>query len=154
MFAAPRQAQRYATLQRQASDGTADETTNEEEKPRRKKTSTSSFIGSVISEGSYEIDEAATMTQGPKDSMHMLHYAHELSRKDVEIRELRKARHLSESTLRQALQDKATAQEALCEKISLLEEQVDRLERCKSREGANLEYLKNVVLSFLASTDV
>lgn len=154
VFAAPRQSQRYATLQRQASDGTADETTTEEEKPRRKKTSTSSFIGSVISEGSSEIDEAATMTQGPKDSMHMLHYAHELSRKDVEIRELRKARHLSESTLRQALQDKATAQEALYEKISLLEEQVDRLERCKSREGANLEYLKNVVLSFLASTDV
>lgn len=28
-----------------------------------------------------------------------------------------------------------------------------RLERCKSREGANLEYLKNVVLSYLLSTD-
>lgn len=27
------------------------------------------------------------------------------------------------------------------------------LERCKSREGANLEYLKNVILSFLMSTD-
>lgn len=27
------------------------------------------------------------------------------------------------------------------------------LERCKSRESANLEYLKNVVLSFLVSTD-
>lgn len=30
---------------------------------------------------------------------------------------------------------------------------LNRLERCKSREGANLEYLKNVILSFLASTD-
>lgn len=29
----------------------------------------------------------------------------------------------------------------------------DSLERCKSRESANLEYLKNVVLSFLLSTD-
>lgn len=28
------------------------------------------------------------------------------------------------------------------------------LERCKSREGANLEYLKNVFLSFLTSADV
>ena len=27
-----------------------------------------------------------------------------------------------------------------------------RLERCQSREGANLEYLKNVVLSFLESS--
>jgi hypothetical protein len=28
-----------------------------------------------------------------------------------------------------------------------------RLQRCQSREGANLEYLKNVVLSFLLSND-
>jgi hypothetical protein len=28
-----------------------------------------------------------------------------------------------------------------------------RLQRCQSREGANLEYLKNVVLSFLLSSD-
>lgn len=28
-----------------------------------------------------------------------------------------------------------------------------RLERCQSREGANLEYLKNVVLSYLISSD-
>lgn len=28
-----------------------------------------------------------------------------------------------------------------------------RLERCKSREGANLEYLKNVVISYIVSKD-
>lgn len=28
-----------------------------------------------------------------------------------------------------------------------------RLDRCKSREGANLEYLKNVILNFLITKD-
>lgn len=134
---------------------------NDDDKTKRvKKLSASSYMGSVLSEGSLEADENGMATGGPgqatvsKDSMHMLHYVHELSRKEVEISALRKARHLAETTLRQALQDKATAQEELYDKISFLEEQVDRLERCKSREGANLEYLKNVVLSFLISNDV
>lgn len=93
-------------------------------------------------------------TSSTKEPMHMLHYVHELARKEVEITNLRKAKHVAEQTLRQALQDKAATQEQLYEKISTLEEQVDRLERCKSREGANLEYLKNVFLSFLLSTDI
>lgn len=92
-------------------------------------------------------------TMSNKEPMHMLHYVHELSRKEVEIVALRKARHLAEQTLRLALQDKAANQEELYDKISTLEEQVDRLERCKTREGANLEYLKNVFLSFLLSND-
>lgn len=88
-----------------------------------------------------------------KEPMPMLHYVHELSRKEVEITSLRKAKHLAEQTLRQALQDKAISQQTLYEKIANLEENVDRLERCKTREGANLEYLKNVFLSFLLSND-
>lgn len=28
-----------------------------------------------------------------------------------------------------------------------------RLERCKTREGANLEYLKNVIISFIVTRD-
>uniref|UniRef100_A0A6B2EFH7 Putative myosin class ii heavy chain n=1 Tax=Phlebotomus kandelakii TaxID=1109342 RepID=A0A6B2EFH7_9DIPT len=87
------------------------------------------------------------------EEYHMLHYVHELARKDVEISALRKTKHSAESALRQALQDKVSTQEELHERISQLEENVDRLERCKSREGANLEYLKNVTLSFLATND-
>lgn len=88
------------------------------------------------------------------EQMHMLHYVHELSRKEVEIAALRKGKHMAEQTLRHALQDKAATQESLYDKIATLEEQVDRLERCKTREGANLEYLKNVFLSFLLSSDM
>lgn len=127
---------------------------------RRKKLSSSS--SSHLSAIHGDSDEELTMMsssvtssgqQSAKEPMHMLHYVHELSRKEVEITALRKAKHLAEQTLRQALQDKAATQEDLYDKISTLEEHVDRLERCKSREGANLEYLKNVILSFLATQD-
>lgn len=137
-----------------------DENTNiiDDEKSRRsKKLSSSSYISTIMSEADDESVISNSAGEGPsterKDSMHMLHYVHELSRKEVEINTLRKARHLAETTLRQALQDKAAAQEELYDKIGTLEEQVDRLERCKSREGENLEYLKNVVLSFIISSD-
>ncbi|EDV91273.1 GRIP and coiled-coil domain-containing protein 1 [Drosophila grimshawi] len=87
------------------------------------------------------------------DNCHMLHYANELARKDIEITTLRKSKYAAESTLRKAIQDKVSAQQEMHEKIEYLEEQVDRLERCKTREGANLEYLKNVIISFIVTRD-
>lgn len=87
------------------------------------------------------------------DNCHMLHYANELARKDIEITALRKAKYAAESTLRKAIQDKVTSQQEMHEKIECLEEQVDRLERCKTREGANLEYLKNVIISYIVTRD-
>uniref|UniRef100_A0A1Q3FA25 Putative grip and coiled-coil domain-containing protein 1 n=1 Tax=Culex tarsalis TaxID=7177 RepID=A0A1Q3FA25_CULTA len=87
------------------------------------------------------------------ETHHILHYAHELARKEIEITALRTAKNNAEAALRQALHDKIASQEELHDRIAHLDEQIDRLERCKSREGANLEYLKNVVLSFLTSQD-
>ncbi|XP_050341181.1 GRIP and coiled-coil domain-containing protein 1 [Bactrocera neohumeralis] len=87
------------------------------------------------------------------ENCHMLHYANEIARKDIEIAALRKAKYVAESSLRKAIQEKVNAQEDLCDKIALLEEQVDRLERCKTREGANLEYLKNVIISYIVTRD-
>lgn len=114
-------------------------------------------FSSVLQSSSEDVNQTALVLSGKgsnsKEPMPMLHYVHELSRKEVEITSLRKSKHSAEQTLRQALQDKATSQQILYEKIANLEENVDRLERCKSREGANLEYLKNVFLSFLLSND-
>nr|AAZ86779.1 IP10803p [Drosophila melanogaster] len=87
------------------------------------------------------------------ENCHMLHYANELARKDIEITTLRKAKYAAESTLRKAIQDKVTSQQEMHEKIECLKEQVDRLERCKTREGANLEYLKNVIISYIVTRD-
>ncbi|ALC46511.1 CG10703 [Drosophila busckii] len=87
------------------------------------------------------------------ENCHMLHYANELARKDIEIAALRKSKYSAECTLRKAIQDKVTAQQEMHGKIECLEEQVDRLERCQTREGANLEYLKNVIISFIVTRD-
>lgn len=114
-------------------------------------------LGDSFHGSSDDVNQTALVLSGKvstsKEPMPMLHYVHELSRKEVEITSLRKAKHLAEQTLRQALQDKAASQQLLYEKLANLEENVDRLERCKTREGANLEYLKNVFLSFLLSND-
>ncbi|XP_055326747.1 GRIP and coiled-coil domain-containing protein 1 [Sitodiplosis mosellana] len=114
-------------------------------------------MGNSFHGSSDDVNQTALVLSGKvsnsKEPMPMLHYVHELSRKEVEITSLRRAKHLAEQTLRQALQDKAASQQQLYEKIANLEENVDRLERCKTREGANLEYLKNVFLSFLLSND-
>lgn len=114
-------------------------------------------LGNSFHDSSEDVNQTALVLSGKVSNsekpMPMLHYVHELSRKEVEITSLRKAKHLAEQTLRQALQDKAASQQQLYEKLANLEENVDRLERCKTREGANLEYLKNVFLSFLLSHD-
>lgn len=60
------------------------------------------------------------------ENCHMLHYANELARKDIEITTLRKAKYVAEATLRKAIQDKVTSQQEMHEKIECLEEQVDR----------------------------
>ncbi|XP_034253388.1 GRIP and coiled-coil domain-containing protein 1 [Thrips palmi] len=86
---------------------------------------------------------------GPADSPHILHYAHELARREVDISNLRKARNKLENTLRDTTKILAAERERHSEETLRLRESVARLERCQSREGANLEYLKNVVLSFL-----
>lgn len=56
----------------------------------------------------------------------ILHYVHELARKDVEISSLRKSKHSAESAMRQAIKDKITSQEELHDQIATLEEQVGR----------------------------
>lgn len=87
------------------------------------------------------------------DSPHVLHYAHELARRDVEISSLRRERHQLEAALRDLRRLSATDSERHADEVQALQGEIDRLNRCQSREGANLEYLKNVVLCFLTTND-
>ncbi|KAJ2942545.1 hypothetical protein O0L34_g2013 [Tuta absoluta] len=84
---------------------------------------------------------------------HMLHYAHELARKDLDITQLRKEKHLLEGQFRDCQREATIEKERFKEVIRTLKEEIDRLRRIQSREGANLEYLKNVVMAYLMSTD-
>ncbi|XP_011298301.1 GRIP and coiled-coil domain-containing protein 1 [Fopius arisanus] len=87
------------------------------------------------------------------DSPPMLHYAHELARRDIQVSGLRKLNSQLEATLRENQRDLMTITQRHAEEIKTLENKITRLEAYKSREGANLEYLKNVIVNFLTSND-
>lgn len=84
---------------------------------------------------------------------YMIFYSNELARKDMELTAVRKAKRESDELIRQTLKEKIMIQEELDEKIGNLEQKVYYLEKMKSREGANLEYLKNVTISYLTTAD-
>nr|XP_026490317.1 GRIP and coiled-coil domain-containing protein 1 [Vanessa tameamea] len=84
---------------------------------------------------------------------HMLHYAHELARKDLDITQLRREKHTLEGQFRDCQREATIEKERFKEVIRTLKEEIDRLRRIQSREGANLEYLKNVVMAYLMSSD-
>ncbi|NXR69977.1 GCC1 protein, partial [Rhadina sibilatrix] len=80
-------------------------------------------------------------------------YAEQLARKEVEIAALRKQRHRLEAQLHQ-LQGRALAEEERHrQEAEALRGQLQKSCRDRSREGANLEYLKNVVYRFLTLPD-
>ncbi|CAG9804091.1 unnamed protein product [Chironomus riparius] len=84
---------------------------------------------------------------------YMIFYSNELARKDLELSSVRKSKRECEELIRQTLKEKIMIQEELDEKIANLEQKVYYLEKMKSREGANLEYLKNVTISYLTTSD-
>ncbi|KAJ7426744.1 GRIP and coiled-coil domain containing 1 [Pitangus sulphuratus] len=80
-------------------------------------------------------------------------YAEQLARKEVEVAALRKHRHGLEAQLHQ-LREKALAQEEKHrEEVAALQGEIQKNCRDRSREGANLEYLKNIVYRFLTLPD-
>lgn len=80
-------------------------------------------------------------------------YAEQLARKEVEIAALRKQKHKLEMEAHQ-LQEKVLAEEEKHrEEVSALQNEIQKNFRDKSREGANLEYLKNIVYRFLTLPD-
>ncbi|KYO44003.1 GRIP and coiled-coil domain-containing protein 1 [Alligator mississippiensis] len=80
-------------------------------------------------------------------------YAEQLARKEVEITALRKQKHQLETEVHQ-LQEKILVEgEKHREEVSALQDRIQKTVRDQSREGANLEYLKNIVYRFLTLTD-
>ncbi|XP_020723304.2 GRIP and coiled-coil domain-containing protein 1 [Bombus affinis] len=88
------------------------------------------------------------------DSPPILHYSQELARKEVQVSASRKKVLELEATLREKQREVIYIKEKQKENIKTLQAQIARLEACKSREGANLEYLKNVFINYLTTSDV
>lgn len=83
----------------------------------------------------------------------LLLYAEQLARKEVEVGGLRRHKHRLEEDVHQ-LQARLIANgERHDEEVTELRGQLDKLIRDQSREGANMEYLKNVIYKFLTLQD-
>ncbi|XP_023129604.1 GRIP and coiled-coil domain-containing protein 1 [Amphiprion ocellaris] len=83
----------------------------------------------------------------------LLLYAEQLARKEVEAGGLRRQKNRLEEDVHQ-LQAKLIANgERHDEEVSDLRGRLDKLVRDRSREGANMEYLKNVIYRFLTLQD-
>ncbi|KAG7454762.1 hypothetical protein MATL_G00263320 [Megalops atlanticus] len=89
---------------------------------------------------------------GPNEPTLLL-YAEQLARKEVELSALRRQKHRLEGDLHQ-MQDKLIANgERYEEEVSELRDRLEKQARDQSREGANLEYLKNIIYRFLTLQD-
>ncbi|NXD04347.1 GCC1 protein, partial [Certhia familiaris] len=120
--------------------------------PHGPKSSRDGTPGDVPSQDSSEIlPQALQLCSGSEPTFFL--YAEQLARKEVEIAALRKHKHQLEVQLHQ-LQGRALAEEEKHrEEVEALRGEIQKNCRDKSREGANLEYLKNVVYRFLTLPD-
>ena len=83
-----------------------------------------------------------------------LHYLQEIARKDVEIKDLRQKQYQAENSLRELQLNFSLKEEKYQDKLEELEDTISKLERMTTVEGASQEYLKNVVLNYMLSTDM
>lgn len=83
----------------------------------------------------------------------LLLYGEQLARKEAELQQLRRQKHQLEDDLHQ-LQARLLAEaERHDEEAEQLRDCVDKLKRDQGRDGANLEYLKNILFRFLTLPD-
>ena len=71
----------------------------------------------------------------------------------MEIQNLRRTKHQLEATVREMQMANLTMETKVAEQKRHLHEEIARLERNQSREGTNLEYLKNISLEFFLRSD-
>ncbi len=100
-----------------------------------------------------ELISRSTMFPGSAGETALLHFAQEQARREVEIQNLRKQKHSLEMALRDLQHSSSMKQQQAADTIDSLKEEIRKHERDKSRESANLEYLKNVVYHFMVTQD-
>ncbi|KAK5849517.1 hypothetical protein PBY51_009153 [Eleginops maclovinus] len=83
----------------------------------------------------------------------LLLYAEQLARKEVEAGALRREKHRLQDELHRLQAATVANAEQHGEEAATLRGQIDKLHRDQSREGANMEYLKNVIYKFLTLQD-
>jgi hypothetical protein len=105
------------------------------------------------------VEEMLPGPLGADNSGMMLHYVQELAHRDVEIASLRTKVHEVECALRELQLNAVAKEERYVDEIDAMHEQMARLKRMAAaggagdKDGVNLEYLKNVVLRYMLSSD-
>ncbi|XP_072097767.1 GRIP and coiled-coil domain-containing protein 1 [Mobula birostris] len=89
---------------------------------------------------------------GPNEPT-FLHFAEQLARKELEVTTLRKQKHQMEAVVHQLEDSLLMEKERHKEDVEVLQDEVQKHLRDKKREGANLEYVKNVIYRFLTLPD-
>nr|XP_027212747.1 GRIP and coiled-coil domain-containing protein 1-like [Penaeus vannamei] len=112
-----------------------------------RKSSAQSGLGTLEATAAI-LSQVSGGSEGP-----LLHHLEELARKDQEVSQLRREKRQLETTMREVQMAALNRQQAQQDKIERLEEEAERYRRNVSREGENLEYLKNVVLQYMTSSD-
>lgn len=83
----------------------------------------------------------------------LLLYGEQLARKEAELQQLRRQKHQLEDDLHQLQARLLADAERHEEEAEQLQGCVDKLKRDQGRDGANLEYLKNILFRFLTLPD-
>lgn len=89
---------------------------------------------------------------GPNEPA-LLHYTEQAARKELEVVTLRKQKHKMETMLQQWEDNLLMEKEQHKQDVDRLQDQIQKCLRDKKREGANLEYVKNIIYRFLTLQD-
>ncbi|XP_067941826.1 GRIP and coiled-coil domain-containing protein 1-like [Watersipora subatra] len=86
-------------------------------------------------------------------SSQLIHFHQELSRNNLELSAIRKQKRDLEAALHELQASISVKEEQYEDQIAVLKEEVRRLDRSQSREGINLEYLKNIVYKYMTASE-
>ncbi|GFR88043.1 GRIP and coiled-coil domain-containing protein 1 [Elysia marginata] len=109
--------------------------------------------GGTCDEEAEAVTKLLDLPKGVQNEAAFLHFAQERGRMEVAMAALRKQKRELESAHRDLQLSTSHREEQLKEEVQVLTERFAETERHMSREGANVEYLKNVLLQFLTSAD-
>lgn len=109
--------------------------------------------GGNCDEETEAVTKLLDLPKGVQNEAAFLHFTQERSRMEVAMTALRRQKRELESAYRDLQLSAAHREDQLKEEVQTLTERFAETERHMSREGANVEYLKNVLLQFLTSAD-
>jgi chromosome segregation ATPase len=110
-------------------------------------------IGGKMTSSSDNYMQDLTKAEEVKLDTLVLHYSDELAYNKNELRELRARKMELESALHELQMSALAKEQNYQDKIEIMQDTMARLKRMATKEGANLEYLKNVSLNYMLSTD-